>query len=257
MSAQPALFNDRIPRKKSAACWTPDELQFAALAMAAWKKAFAGVAGGYDVYDTRHNRFVAIQFHRRNCARPQGQRFTDDDVTAAIAAYAACPVNVKLQSWKRFADWMREAEVDENIDHQLRRIGRPKGKTDGRHAAATRVVENLGVGRFAKLAAQQSMALTEYLRMTMGRIDQTKHPRAAEKETRTACVRLLALAARFKALSTADRDALAARAAVAFGALRGRAATEDREDTTLFRAIILSLMDYDARRGVPQGDPAQ
>ncbi|MCC6947590.1 MAG: hypothetical protein IT539_07455 [Bradyrhizobiaceae bacterium] len=252
MSAQPALFNDRAPaRRKSAACWSPDELQFAELVMSAWNKAFDSVAGGYRVYDTRRNRFVAIQFHRRNCQRPADQRFTDDDVTAAITAYAACPTNVRLASWKRFADWLRDA--DENIDHQLRRIGRPVGKTDGLHLAATRVVENLGVGRFAQQANQQSMSITEYLRSIKGRIDRLRHPRAAEKTTRAACLRLLALAARYQALPKPERDTLRARADTAFTALKGRPPMPDGEDCTLCRAIILSLMDFDARRAVEQG----
>lgn len=254
--AQPALFNDRVPtRRKSAACWSPDELQFAELVMSAWNKAFDSVAGGYRVYDTRRNRFVAIQFHRRNCERPADQRFTDADVTAAIAAYAACPTNVKLASWKRFADWLRDA--DENIDHQLRRIGRPVGKIDGLHLAATRVVENLGVGRFAKQAAQQSMSITEYLRSIVSRTNAVKHLRAAEKETRAACLRLLALAGRYRQLDREARDKLHQRAERAFAALRGRPATGAAEDTTLVRAIIMSLMDFDARRAVQEREPAQ
>ncbi|OQY96257.1 MAG: hypothetical protein B6D36_19735 [Planctomycetes bacterium UTPLA1] len=252
MSAQPALFNDTAPRKKSASCWSADENQFAVLTMTTWNNVFKQLAGGYSVYDKRHNRFVAIQFHRRNCARPAAERFTDDDVTAAITAYATCPVNVKLSSWKRYVDWMREAE--ENIDHQLRRIGRPIGKTNGRYAAAVRVVENLGVGRFAQQANQESMALTEYLRGIKVRIDRMRHPRAADKATRAACLRLLALAARYKALDKTDRDALRARADTAFTALKGRSPMESGDDCTLCRAIILSLMDFDARRAVASRD---
>lgn len=246
MSTQPALFNDAPRRQKSAACWSADENQFAVLAMNAWNNVFKHLAGGYGVYDKRHNRFVAIQFHRRNCARPAAERFTDDDVCAAITAYAACPVNVKLSSWKRFADWMRDAE--ENIDYQLRRIGRPVGKTDGLHFAATRVVENLGVGRFAQQAAQQSMALTEYLRSILARTHVVKYLRPPEKAQRAVCMRLLALAGRYRQLPRMDRERLRERADRAFTALKGRAPTDGTEDSTLARAMILSLMDFDARR---------
>lgn len=108
-------------KRRDAAAWTPAELAFADAVLKAWNDTFAKLSGGYRVsVNVRHNRFLAVQLCRTAA-------FTADEVARAIRAYATDPKNKALNggdgSWKRFAIWFHRGEAEENIDHQLRRIG--------------------------------------------------------------------------------------------------------------------------------------
>lgn len=107
--------------RRNAACWTPEELAFIDTVMKAWNETFANLTGGYRVSaNVYSNRGLAKQLFRTGA-------FTADEVARAIRAYATDPKNKSLNggdgSWKRFADWLSRGSAEENIDHQLRRIG--------------------------------------------------------------------------------------------------------------------------------------
>lgn len=259
-------------RPRCANAWSRAEVEFALAMLAAWNRAFAGVVGGCRAYDTRRNRFVAIQFARRNAARPADQRFSAEDVAAAIGAYADDPVNKKLARWKSFGDWFREAE--DLIDRQLTRTGRPRSAGDSRgtrdsrgtglqpvnpqrRAAAQRLRTHLCAVDECVYAAQYQMRLDDYLPRRIAELE--RHPgHAAYAPRAAACKRLLALHWQFDQISNAARRALESAAAdvfiAAFDRVPGRRRADDALDpidAARLHGLALALLDRSAAATAP------
>lgn len=209
---------------RAARNWSRAEVEFALAMFAAWNQAFAGVVGGCRVYDTRRNRFVAIQFARRNAARPPAERFSPAAVAAAIAAYAEDPVNRKLSRWKSFGDFMREAE--ELIDRQLTRTGTRRdlpecprqlpgaamnvAQPPSAVVGAAHLRTHLWAVDECVYAAQYQMKLVDYLPRRINELERAAAKHAEYAPRAAACKRLLELEWQFERLSNAARQALEA-----------------------------------------------
>lgn len=110
------------------ASWTDAETAFADACFNAWNAAFR--SHGTRANRTRHGNWVVIQLYKWiHGPANDGEKMTEHDVLAAIAAYAKDPwIKEKCQGrYKSFADWF--AGCPDNVDKQLARIGKRRGAT--------------------------------------------------------------------------------------------------------------------------------
>lgn len=247
-TTSPPLFNDAAPSKrKNAASWHTIEVQFAEWLMRTWNDTVGRV--GSRAYDKRRNRFAAIQFHRRIHASGDREAlpFTPDSIRAALAAYASCPANLKLGSWKSFHDWCGEAE--ELIEKHLRRVGYELGAAaqDPREAAARKLHEHLGLGRLAASATQINSTLADHVVAMLARLRRMPKWRESDSREFDHYERLERLIRARGRLSSAQESVLLGRATVAFAALRGRPYGGTAADSNDVAALALAILDRETK----------
>lgn len=246
MDATPALIPNAAPpakRRKSALSWTPDENQFADRLLTIWNDTVGKIAG--KAYNVRGNRGAAVRFYRRNCSAPPEDVFTEEMIRAGFAAYAECPPNVKLKSWKTFHDFVNDAE--DLIAKQLARIGYKP--TDSAAAQARELLDHLELGRLAREANANKDTLIGHVRSL------TVHwARRASKQPRESSAmlawlgRIRELHHRLRSLESSDRSPLFMRASLLFGSLAERPYHGTQSDNNLVGAIALALLDKEAAK---------
>lgn len=257
MSAQPALFNDKSAPRKSAASWSADENQFAAWLMQQWNETVGRV--GQKCYIKRRNRFAAIQLYRRlweqhptrqamgGSAR---QLFSNEEIRAALQAYATCEHNVALKSWKCFHDWCDLGE--ELIDKQLKRIGyEAPPPPDPKRDAASRIVERRKLHLVAASATTAKLNLDKYLDGESAKYLRARMTDESERQRILSAIH--EIAAHLQAILNLPLDAkqrLWDRAAVVFGDYYGSPPRKCLADKNAMRAIgiALALVDREEKQ---------
>lgn len=261
MSAQPALFNDRIPRRsKSAACWAADENQFAVWLMQQWNETVGRVA--QKCYDKRRNRFAAIGLYRRMWQQPAvrekmggqvRQLFSNEEIRAALQAYAACEHNVTIKSWKCFHDWCDMGE--ELIDKHLTRIGyEPAPPPDPKRDAAAKIVEHRRLHVVAASATAMKLNLDKYLDAESAKYLRARMTDEAERQRVLAAVHDISVRLhRIVSLPLDAKQRLWDRAAVIFSDYHGGPPRKCLADKNAMRAIGIALSDLDGCRSITKG----
>jgi hypothetical protein len=150
-------------RRKFALSWSTDERQFTDWLLVEWNKHFRGVAGGKVAYRVRGNTGAAVRFYRRLCQMDDAERFSQDDIAAAIAAYASNPANLALKppAWRYFKDWIDEAE--DRIAAECQRTGRAIGSSDKVAADAQKIITHLGLDKIARSASNLNRTIGEHI----------------------------------------------------------------------------------------------